>query len=143
MGDILWWRGLKKRVVVLDVTDAGHGNALGMGNADTTIFRLFDKIDFMEMCPNVLTNAVFKTIKVHMVMKNDEMAIKVAIKTCNDFNPDTPRIVMIKNSMDIEEIWLSEAYWNEVDSIDGIEKLRLRIICPLTIMEISFESHKI
>ena len=33
------------------------------------------------MCPNVLTNAVFKTIKVPMVMKNDEMAIKAAIKT--------------------------------------------------------------
>lgn len=74
------------------------------------------------MCPNVLTNAVFKTIKVPMVMKNDEMAIKAAIKTWNDFNPDTPRIVMIKNSMDIEKIWLSEAYWNEVDSIDVIEK---------------------
>lgn len=29
---------------------------------------------------------------------------------------------MIKNSMDIEKIWLSEAYWNEVDSIDVIEK---------------------
>ena len=40
-----------------------------------------NKIDFMEMCPNVLTNAVFKTIKVPMVMKNDEMAIKAAIKT--------------------------------------------------------------
>lgn len=112
----------KQRVVVLDVTDESHGNALGMGNADTTTFRLFDKINFMEMYPNVLTNTVFKTIKVPMVMKNDEMAIKAAIKTCNDFDPDNPRIVMIKNSMDVEEIWLSEAYWDEINGIRDVEK---------------------
>ncbi len=116
--------GLKKqRVAVLDVTDASHGNALGMGNADTITIRLFDKINFMEMYPNALTNTVFKPIKMPMVMKNDRMSIQGAIKTCNDFDPENPRIVMIKNSMDVSEIYLSQAYWNEVDGIDGLEKV--------------------
>ncbi len=116
--------GLKKqKVAVLDVTDISHGNALGMGNADTITLRLFDKIDFMEMYPNALTNTVFKPIKMPMVMKNDRMAIQGAIKTCNDFDPENPKVVMIKNSMDISEIYLSRAYWNEVDAIEGLEKV--------------------
>ena len=106
--------GLKKqRVAVLDVSDASHGNALGVGNADTTTLRLFDKVDFMAMYPNVLTNTVFKTIKIPMVLKNDEMAIKGAIKTCNDIDKENIRVVLIRNSLDINEIYLSEAYWRE------------------------------
>jgi len=112
----------KQRVAVLDVTDFSHGNALGMGNADTITLRLFDKINFMEMYPNALTNTVFKPIKMPMVMKNDIMAIKGAIKTCNHFDPANPKIILIKNSMDIREIYLSKAFWNEVDAIEGLQK---------------------
>lgn len=112
----------KQRVAVLDLSDISHGNALGMGNADTITLRLFDKINFMEMYPNALTNTVFKPIKMPMVMKDDKMAILGAIKTCNHINQENPRIVLIKNSMDIEEIYLSKAYWNEVDQIDGMVK---------------------
>ena len=115
--------GLKKqRVAILDLSPESHGNALGMGNADTMTLRLFDKTDFMAMYPNVLTNTVFKPIKMPMVLKTDEMAIKGAVKTCNDFNPASPRIVVIKNTLQLEEIFLSEAYWDEVDAIPGLVK---------------------
>ena len=84
--------------------------------------RLFDKTDFLAMYPNVLTNTVFKTIKMPMVLKNDKMAIQAAVKTCNDFDPENPRIVIIKNTLSVEEIYLSEAYWADVDGIPGMEK---------------------
>ena len=112
----------KQRVAVLDLSPESHGNALGMGNADTMTLRLFDKTDFLAMYPNVLTNTVFKTIKMPMVLKNDKMAIQAAVKTCNDFDPENPRIVIIKNTLNVEEIYLSEAYWADVDGISGMEK---------------------
>ena len=112
----------KQRVAVLDLSPESHGNALGMGNADTMTLRLFDKTDFLAMYPNVLTNTVFKTIKMPMVLKNDKMAIQAAAKTCNDFDPENPRIVIIKNTLNVEEIYLSEAYWADVDGISGMEK---------------------
>lgn len=112
----------KQRVAVLDLSPESHGNALGMGNADTMTLRLFDKTDFLAMYPNVLTNTVFKTIKMPMVLKNDKMAIQAAVKTCNDFDPENPRIVIIKNTLNVEEIYLSEAYWADVDGIPGMEK---------------------
>ena len=38
--------GIKKqRTVVLDVSDVSHGNAMGVGMADVTTLRLFNKID--------------------------------------------------------------------------------------------------
>ena len=113
----------KQRVVVLDLSDASHGNALGMGNADIIPVRLFDKIDFMEMYPNVLTNTVFQTIKVPMVLKDDEMAIKAAIKTCNNIDFRNPRIVLIKNSLDLGCVYLSEAYWKEMNKRKDVEIL--------------------
>ena len=112
----------KQRVAVLDLSPESHGNALGMGNADAMTLRLFDKTDFLAMYPNVLTNTVFKTIKMPMVLKNDKMAIQAAVKTCNDFDPENPRIVIIKNTLSVEEIYLSEAYWADVDGIPGMEK---------------------
>lgn len=57
-----------------------------------------------------------------MVLKNDRMAIKGAIKTCNYIDQRNPRVVLIRNSMDLEEIYLSKAYWNDVDQIQGITK---------------------
>ena len=113
----------KQRVVVLDLSDESNGNALGMGNADIITKKLFDKIDFMEMYPNVLTNTVFKTIKVPMVLKDDEMCIRAAIKTCNGINYSSPRIVYIKNSLEIDEILLSEAYWDEISQNADIQIL--------------------
>lgn len=120
----------KQRVAVLDVSEQSKGNALGIGNADVIPLRLFNKIDFMQMYPNVLTNTVFKTIKVPMVLKNDEMCIKAVIKTCNEIDKDNPRVVIIKNSMDIEDIWLSEAFMSDSDLlkrvtvIEGLSYLR-------------------
>lgn len=111
----------KQRVAVLDVSDASHGNALGIGNADFITKKLFDRIDFMQMYPNSLTNTVTKPVKMPMVLKDDRMAIKAVIKSCNFIDQSNPRVVIINNSLHIGEIWLSEAYWEEAHHIKGME----------------------
>ena len=111
----------KQRVTVLDVSDASHGNALGIGNADFITKKLFDRIDFVQMYPNSLTNTVTKPVKMPMVLRDDEMAIKAVIKTCNDIDFKNPRVVLINNSLHVGEIWLSEAYWDEAHHIEGME----------------------
>ncbi len=113
--------GIKKqRTVVLDLTEESHGNGLGIGQADTTTLRFFNKMDFLATYPNALTSTVFLPIKLAMVLKNDEMAIKGAIKTCNEINHKNPKIVLIKNTLSLEEIYLSKAYVDEVKDIPGI-----------------------
>lgn len=114
--------GIKKqKTVVLDVSDKSHGNAMGVGMADVTTMRLFHKIDFTALYPNMLTSTVIAPGKIPMVMEDDELAIRAAIKTCTDIDKKRPRIVFIKNTLNLEEIFVSEAMLEEASRTDGIE----------------------
>ena len=107
--------GIKaQRVSVFDVSDASHGNAIGVGNADTTTFRILSKIDFSAMYLNVLTSTLSQPVKIPMMLKSEEMAIKGAIKTCNGIDKDNVRVILIKNSLDIGELYMSEVFWDAV-----------------------------
>ena len=68
-----------------------------------------------------MASTVFWPIKLAMVLRDDEMAIKGGIKTCNHIDLEKPRIVLIRNSLSIEEIYLSEVYWDMAHNIDGME----------------------
>ena len=114
--------GLKhQRTAVLDLSDESHGNGMGIGQADTTTLRLYNKLNFLETYPNALTSTVFLPIKMAMVLRDDKMAIKGAIKTCNHFNPDDPKIVYFKNTSKMDELYLSRAYYETAKNTEGIE----------------------
>lgn len=100
-----------KYIIVLDLTEESHGNALGVGMADLTTRRLVDKIDFKAMYTNVITTNFFQTGKIPVTMETDRDAIEVALKT---FDPATVRMVRIKNTLELEHIWVSESLLPEV-----------------------------
>ncbi len=106
--------GLKsQRVAVLDLSKESHNNGCGIGMANATTKRFFEKMDFEQTYPNVITSTVIENVRVPMVMKNDKEAIQVCIRTCTDIDKQNIRIVRIANSMEIEHIYLSEAYYKE------------------------------
>ena len=106
--------GLKsKRVAVLDLNDESHHNGTGIGMASATTRRFFEKMDFEQTYPNVITSTVIENVRIPMVMKNDREAIQVCLRTCTDNDKKNPRIVRIANSMEIEHIYLSESYYEE------------------------------
>jgi len=111
----------KQRTCVLDLTDVSHGNGLGIGQADTTTVRFFNKMDFLATYPNALTSTVTLPVKLAMVMQNDEMAIKAAIKVCNGVAPEDIRVVLIRNTLHMNELFLSENYLNQVRQTPGME----------------------
>lgn len=96
------------RLVVLDLTEASHGNANGVGNADITTRRLFDKIDFDATYTNILTSTVTPSGRIPLIMDSDRLAIGSGIKTCNAPNPNQLRIVRIPNTLHIDRIYVSE-----------------------------------
>lgn len=116
--------GLKKqRTCVLDLTDESHGNGMGIGQADTTTLRFYNKFNFLETYPNALTSTVFWPIKLAMVLRDDKMAIQGAIKTCNHVAPDSLRVVLIRNTLSLDTIYLSEAYYEQAGQTPGMEIL--------------------
>ena len=105
-----------KRIVVLDLSEKSHGNANGLGIADFTTKRVFDKFDFEQTYPNSLTSTVTLSVKIPMVLKNDRQAIQAALKTCNQLDKSKITLVRIKNTLCLEEIEASENLLAEVEN---------------------------
>ncbi len=106
--------GIKsQRVVVLDISPESHGNGIGLGYSSATTKRVFDKLDLTSMYPNAITCTVLGGVRIPIIMESDQEAIQVCIKTCNEIDKENPRIVRIANSLHLEYILLSEAYYDE------------------------------
>lgn len=98
-----------ERVVVLDLTEETHGNFNGLGMADLTTRRTFNKLKLDETYPNAITSTILENVKIPMVCSSDKAAIQLAVKVCNGIDKTNPRIIRIPNTMDITEIEISEA----------------------------------
>lgn len=112
-----------KRIVVLGLTKKTHGNANGLGLADVTTKDVFDSIEWHKGFANSLTSTVTNVVKVPMFMETKELAVKAAVKVCNSFDMNKVRIVRIKNTLDIKEIWVSESLLEEIKDKNEFEIL--------------------
>ncbi len=116
--------GIKsQRVCVLDLSPETHGNGIGLGYSSATTKRVFDQLDLAAMYPNAITCTVLGGVRIPIVMESDREAIQVCVRTCNEIDKENPRIVRIPNSLHIEYIMLSEAYYEEVKGNPDIEIL--------------------
>jgi len=97
------------KVVALDLTEATHGNANGMGEGDYTTRKLFNKIDWQSTYANALTSTVSFPVKVPIIMESDRDAILAAIKTCFARDLSRARVVRIKDTLHLGEIYISES----------------------------------
>jgi hypothetical protein len=95
--------------VALDLTEATHGNANGMGEGDFATRKLFNKIDWQSTYANALTSTVSVPVKVPIIMESDRDAILAAIKTCCARDISRARVVRIKDTLHLGEIYISES----------------------------------
>jgi hypothetical protein len=109
------------RLVVLDVTQRSHGNCCGVGMADITTRRLFNKMDMDYTYANVLTSTVTASARVGLIMQSDRLAIQAAIKTCNAPDLKRVRITRIANTLQVGEILISETMLDEAGTHSNIE----------------------
>ena len=112
-----------EHVVVLDLTDETHGNSNGLGMADVTTDRAFNKMNPDVTYPNGLTSLILNVLRVPMHVRSDELAIKAAAKACTDGDRDHLRIVRIQDTLHLGEIWISEAMLADARSRDDIDIL--------------------
>ncbi|WP_148358131.1 lactate racemase domain-containing protein [Peribacillus simplex] len=112
-----------KRTVVLGLTEKTHGNANGIGMADMTTKAVMNEIEWEKGYANALTSTVTDVVKLPMFLDTQELAVKAAIKTCNAFDLNKVRVVRIKNTLEIGEIWISESMMEEALKNKNIEIL--------------------
>lgn len=117
--------GRAKKIAILDLTEQSHGAAVGMGAADTTTHRLYEKVDFNTTYPNLLTSGGTDSAKLPMIFDNQKLAIQAAIKTAIGSDKEKLRIVRIRDTLHLSEIQVSEAIFEEIRSDPAFE-----VICP-------------
>ena len=111
-------------IVALDVTDASHGNAMGIGTADFTTARLLAKIDFEALYTNALTAGVIgiQRMTIPCVMPTDLAAVCAAIASRGR---DAPlRLAWIPDTLHTELLAVSPALLDEARSREDVEVVR-------------------
>jgi hypothetical protein len=112
------------KMVVLDLTEHTYGNANGMGTADFTTKKLVKKVNFEATYVNGLTSTVVKPTHMPTVLENDREAIRAAIKTCNALDINKAKIVRIKDTLHLNEIYISESLVEEAKNNKNITILQ-------------------
>ena len=113
----------KQRTVVFDISDESHGSFVGLGMADTTTKRTFEKLDTNATYFNMITSTVLKVGKIPMVLEDDKLALQAALKTLTQIDKNHIRMVYIKNTLSLETIMVSEALLDQVRDRDDMEIL--------------------
>jgi hypothetical protein len=113
-----------KRIVVLDLSEMTHGNASGIGMADFTTKAVFDKLDFTATYANMIAAGAPELANIPVVMENEREAIIAAIRCCGHIDAAGPRIVKIKDTLHLGEIWVSENMLPLIEKDDRLEIAR-------------------
>ena len=112
-----------KAIVIRDLTPGSHGNALGIGLADVITERLYDSIDFDAMYENAYTSTFLNKVKVPIVARDDADALRYALRACGAIERGSERIARIKNTLDLDELYVSDAILKDLSESSGIDRV--------------------
>ena len=97
-----------RRIVVLGLTAASHGNALGIGLADVTTRRFERQVDHEVTNANVLTSTFLERGRMPLVAADDAEALRWAFRTCGTTAQEAA-VVRVRNTLALEHLLLSRA----------------------------------
>jgi hypothetical protein len=111
-------------IVVLDLTEASHGNAMGIGTADFTTARVLASIDFEATYANGLTAGVIglRRVTIPYVMPTDLSAVCAAIASRGRDGP--LRLAWITDTLHTDLLAVSPALLDEARGRDDLQVVR-------------------
>jgi hypothetical protein len=109
------------KLVVFDITEQSHGNALGVGLSDVTTRKLVNKINYQDTYANTITSTFLNRAKVPITAETEKEAVEIAIKTSWQIDRKKIRFVVIKNTLDLESLYVSESIWNDIKGNKNIK----------------------
>ncbi len=94
-------------LAVFDLTEESDGNALGMGLADFMTQRLKNKVDFSKTYTNAITTGIYSAGRIPITLESERDILNAVLKKYQE--PVKARIVRIKNTLHLEEFFITEA----------------------------------
>ena len=111
------------RIFVRDITEESHGNATGIGMADYITKRLFDKIDYSSTAVNCLTGMAPENGRIPIFFERDRDALTATHDNSGVLHPQDLRILWVKNTLELEYLYASQALLKEARSNTQLEIL--------------------
>jgi hypothetical protein len=112
-----------RHLFVRDLTPESEGNAIGIGFADMTTWRLVRKIDYAAMYMNGVTSSDTHDSKVPMAFDADRDAIQTALKMNGLTPPERARVARIKNTLLLTEVDAAESMLAEVQAHERLTQI--------------------
>lgn len=110
-----------QRLVLLDVSEASHGNGIGVGLFDVITRKVADQLDLEAMYANAIACNCLGDASIPCTVEDEDTAIRVALKCCRNVNRDDPKIIRIKNTLHLEYIEVSPALLDDVKNNPRLE----------------------
>ena len=109
--------GIKsERMGIFELSEESHGNATGMGRADVGTMKFFHQISFDDTYPNAVTDHDSSVYKIPLIAENEKECIQTSMAICLNMDVNNPRIIILKNSLEIEDMLISEALIPEANT---------------------------
>ena len=105
-----------EKLAILSVTEKSHGNVIGIGQADICTKRLFDAADLETTYVNSLIATVTNVARMPMILPTDYDAIRAAILTCNILDFSKVQLVMIRDTLHLRDLVVSESLVEELSA---------------------------
>jgi hypothetical protein len=105
-------------VTVHHLTEASHGNGIGVGLADLVPLRVVRQIDLRQTYVNGLTAGLsgLRRARLPVVLPTDRDVIASAMRSCGVADPSAVRLVRVRDTLDLETMLVSASLRAEVDA---------------------------
>ena len=103
-----------RRIIVLGLTDATHGNAIGIGAADFTVESVVAEIDREATYANSIAAGYPESGRIPIALADEAEALRAAIGCTPGVDIARPRVVRIRNTLELGTIEVSEALLDDV-----------------------------
>ena len=76
--------------------------------------KVYRKINFNTTYTNTITATFLDRARIPMVFPTEYEAVEVGLKTIWNLPSELPRIIIIKNTLKLDEMYVSEAIWEGI-----------------------------
>ena len=109
-----------RSLVLLRLTDASHGNAVGVGLADFATEALARRIDWEVTKQNVMTSGNLERAKLPFVYPTDRQALEAAAFRERATPMDQLRVACIRDTLHLQHLLVSEPLAREAQGRDDL-----------------------
>ena len=114
---------LMRLIYVRGLSEHTHGNAAGIGNADFTNTRLVNAMNYRATVINCLTAGYPEGANLPVHFETDREVLDAALAIIGTRSPEQARVMHIRNTLQLEEMEISEACLSEPEPRTRFDKI--------------------